>query len=272
MIEAVMIIKCGIIMTAFIIFICSFQRSWEENRNICMKIVFWGNERNCGITTNMLILADYLVWHRGYRLTIFELVREDYGVKTYFSEPYTKYRKAYLETLVEKQMYYVSGEKWKKQQKRRRRRSEKRQIPSILDCICYVEQNMDLVLVNLANRKDEEARKILREANVVIVNVTQSEAAFETFFASYANLSEHIFFLIGSYFEDKDCDMDYLSKKYRILKENMGVIPFNPELQYICQKKRLNAYIRCNDEVHTSGMKAYFMKEIEQTAEKILNI
>lgn len=236
-----------------------------------MKIVFWGNERNCGVTLNMLLLAGYLVWHKGYRIMIFELVRENRGVKTYLSGPYTRYHKAYMETLVEKQLYFVSGENWKREQNRRRRRRGKQSVQSILEGICYAEKNMDAVFVNLADREDEEARKIIREADLFIVNMKQQETAFDTFFAKYANLSEHIFFLIGSYFAEGSCDREYLCSRYRILEKDIGVIPFHPQLQYICEKGRLDTYIRCSGKSRMSGIQSCFMREVEQTAEKIMN-
>ena len=232
-----------------------------------MKIVFWGNERNCGLTLNMLLLAEYLVWNKGYRITIFELVREDWGVKAYLPGSYVRYHKVYMETIIEKQLYYVSGEKWKREQKKRQRRRGKSFVQSVWDGICYVEKNMDVVFVNLADREDEDARKMMREADLLIVNMKQSEAVFDTFFAKYANISEHIFFLIGSYFAKGSCSKTYLCNKYRIAEENFGVIPFHPQLSYICEEGRLDAYIRHS---RKSGMASDFMQELEQTAEKII--
>lgn len=235
-----------------------------------MKIVFWGNERNCGLTLNMLLLAGYLVWHKGYRITIFELVREDRDVKTYMPGSYTRYHKAYMETIVEKHLYYVSGERWKKEQKRRQRRRGKQSMQSIFEGICYAEKNMDAVFVNLADREDEDARKIIWEADLLIVNLKQSEAAFDTFFMKYANLSEHIFFLIGSYFAKGSCDRDYLCSKYRIAEENLGVIPFHSQLPYICEKGKVDTYIRHGRKSGMDGTASGFMRELEQTAEKII--
>ena len=219
----------------------------------------------------MLLLAEYLVWHKGYRITIFELVREDRGTKAYLSGAYTRYHKAYLETIVEKRLYYVSGEKWKKEQKKRQRRRGKQSVQSVWDGICYAEKNMDAVFVNLADREDEDARKIMWEADLLIVNVKQSETAFDAFFMKYANLSEHIFFLIGNYFAKGSCGRDYLCSKYRIAEASMGVIPFHPQLTYLCEKDSLNAYIRGAGKSEMDGLQAVFMRELEKTAEKMIS-
>ena len=241
-----------------------------------MKIVFWGNEGNCCLTTNMLSLANYLVWHKGYRITIFELVREDNGVKKYMSGSYARYHKGYIETLIEKHLYYVSGEKWKKEQKKRQRRRGKQAVQSVWDGICYTEKNMDAVFVNLADREDEEARKMMWEADVLIVNMKQEKAAFDTFFANYANISEHIFFLIGSYFfvgsyfSNGSCDREYLCSGYRIAEADFGIIPFHPKLPDICEKGKLDTYIRCGRKSKMNGIQTIFMHELEQTVEKLI--
>lgn len=234
-----------------------------------MNIVFWGMERECGMTVNMLTLANYLVLHKGCRVTLFELVAEKRGVCTYFPEPYQRYRKAYLETLIEKQLYYVSGERWKKCQRKRKTRKGKEHCPPILETIRYVESNMDAVLVNLGNRRDKEARKLMWEADLLVVNLKQNERVLETFFAHYANLSERIFFLIGKYFGGGVCDEAYFKSKYRIPEEQLAVIPFNSELTYICEKSRIDHYIRHDDDFKISGMKYYFLREVEKTAEKM---
>ena len=248
------------------------QRRWEKNKNICMKIIFWGNERKCGLTLNMLLLTEYLVWHKGYRITIFELVREDRGVKFYLSGSYNRYHKSYIETMIEKQLYYVSGERWKKEQKKRKRRRGKHVVQSVWDGICYIEKNMDFIFVNLADREDEEARKMMREADLLIVNIKQSQSAFDTFFMKYANLSEHIFFLIGSYFAKGSCDKVYLCNKYRIAEEAVGVIPFHSKLAYICEKGKLDDYIRCSRKSEIDGLQTIFIRELEQIAEKMISI
>ncbi len=237
-----------------------------------VKIVFWGLEKNCGIISNMLILAATLVYKKGYRVALFELAEERQGVKAYFQEPCEKYHKAYIETLIERQLYYISEKNWKRRQKKRKMRNGKVLKPSILRGICYVEQNMDVVFVNLGDRQDEEAKKVMWEADVLVVTIQQEEDAFETFFAQYTNLSEHMFFLIGNYCEGEMFQKSYFCSKYRISENEIGVIPFHSQWQYICEQKKVADYVRHSDEAKMSGKKYYFLKEAEQCIEKIWNM
>lgn len=218
-----------------------------------MKIAFWGRERDCGITSNLMILTSYLVWHRGFRVMILEMIEKEQGIGKYFPGPHKKYRKEYIETLIEKHLYYVSEKKCKK----------------ISKLIKYMEHNMDVVFVNLANRTDKEARRLMWEADLVVVNLKQEEQSFDMFWAHYANLSEKLFFLIGNYIEGGNCDKGYLQSKYRIPEKQLAVIPFNPEFQYVCEKCRIDKYIRKNNVSWPSGMRILFMEEVEKAMEMI---
>lgn len=237
-----------------------------------VKIVFWSKEQDCGMTSNMLILAVFLVYRKGHRIALFELAGEKYGVKSYFKEPCEKYHKAYIETLIERHFYYISEANWKRRQKKRKMRNGKLFKPSILREIRHVEPNMDEVLIHLGDREDEEAKRIIREADIFLVNVKQEEAGFETFLAKYANLSEHVFFLIGNYSEGSTLQKSYFCSKYRISEREIGIIPFHSEWDYLWKQKKLEHYIGRSDEAKMSGKKYYFLHEVESCIEKIWNM
>ena len=217
-----------------------------------MKIVFWGMESDCGITSNIMILVSYLVYHRGFRVTIVEMIEREQGIGKYFPRPHKRYRRKYIETLVERHFYYVAGKNLE-----------------IAKVIAYLEHNMDIVFVNLANRTDKEARQLMWEADLVVVNLKQEEQSFELFWTHYANLAEKLFFLIGNYIEGGICNTEYLQRKYRIPENQIAVIPYNPELEYVCEKYRIDKYIKRKNMKEPSGMRILFMREVEKTMELI---
>ena len=237
-----------------------------------VKIVFWSKEPKCGMTSNLLLLSIILVYRKGYRITVFELSGEKNGIKSYFKEPCEKYHKAYIETLIERHLYYISEANWKRRQKKRKMRNGKRFKPSILREICTVEPNMDAVFIHLGDREDEEAKKIIWEADVLVVNIKQKEALFETFFAKYANLSGNVFFLMGNYSEGSTLQKSYFCSKYRISENEIGVIPFHSEWNYLLEQDKLVSYVRESDETKISGKKYYFLHEVELCIEKIWNM
>ncbi len=223
-----------------------------------MRIVFWGSERGCCATSNMLMLAGYLACQKGYRITMLELAEEYCGVWNYFRKKQENYANDYLRTLVDRQLYYVDAAEWSEQ------RNE--QIPKL---ITYLECNMDMVFINLANRTDEEAKELLRKSHLVVVNLKQKLRAFDWYYARYANLSANILLMIGNYYEDGECEREILLEKYRIPKEQLVVIPNNPEYEMACRKRCVERYLRRNKGQWQTARSAYFVRELERAAEQL---
>ena len=223
-----------------------------------VRIVFWGSERGCHVTSNMLILAGYLACQKGYRITMLELAEEQCGVWNYFREKQEKYVVDFLRTLLERQLYYVMNDEW-----------DAHKEEQITKVITYLEHNMDMVFINLANRTDDEAKELMRNAHLVVVNLGQELRAFDRFYARYANLSANVLLMIGNYYEDGACERELLLKKYRIPEEQLAVIPNNPEYEMACDKRCVERYLRRNKRQWCTARKKYFLKELEKVAEQL---
>ena len=223
-----------------------------------VRIVFWGSERGCHATSNMLILAGYLACQKGYRITMLELAEEHCGVWNYFRGKREKYVVDFLKTLVDRQLYYVLTDEW-----------DAYRGEWTTKVITYLEHNMDMVFINLANRTDDEARELLRNAHLVVVNIGQNLRAFDRFYARYANLSANVLLMIGNYYEDGECEREFLLKKYRITEEQLAVIPNNPEYEMACDKRCVERYLRRNRRQWRTARKNYFLKELERAAEQL---
>lgn len=223
-----------------------------------VRVVFWGSERGCYVTSNMLILAGYLAGQKGYRITMLELAEEHCGVRNYFEGKQEKYVLDFLRTLIDRQLYYVQTDEW-----------DVYEGEQIAKLITYLESNMDMVFINLANRMDDEAKELLRNAHLVVVNLGQDLRAFDRFYARYANLSANILLMIGNYFEDGECEREYLLRKYRIPKNQLAVIPNNPEYEMACNHRCVERYFRRNRWQRCTTRKKYFLIELERTAEQL---
>ncbi|MBR5566457.1 MAG: hypothetical protein IKW08_09930 [Roseburia sp.] len=223
-----------------------------------MRIVFWGSERGCGVTSNMLIVATYLACKKGYRIAMMELAEEKQGIETYFPKIEEYHMNEFMGTLIRRKLYYVSMREWKREKG-----------TSLTELIKYLELNMDIVFVNLANRTDEEAKNQMWNANLVVVNLKQRDLDFDRYYAQYANLSKKSLLLIGNYYENEYCNKESLQKKYRIPKGQLAVIPNNPEYQMACEKRSLERYIRRMQSRFVSAIKDQFIKAVGNVAEQI---
>ena len=223
-----------------------------------VRIVFWGSERGCCVTSNMLILSAYLACKKGYRIALLELAEEKRGILRYFPRKKMRYAADYIRTLVDRHLYYASLAEWQEQ---------KKGPATVIDMIKQLESNMDMVFVNLANRTDNEAKDLMRNAHLLVVNLKQELRAFDSFYARYANLSTNVLLMIGNYYEDGVCEKEMLQKKYCIPEEMLVVIPNNPEYEMACAEYHLERYLRRNKKTWMSVRKYYFWKELEKTAE-----
>lgn len=225
-----------------------------------MRIVFWESERGCAATSNMLILASYLTCKKGYRITMLELAEERQGIQKCFSCKSEKYATDYIRTLVSRQLHYVSIPEWQLLTEN---------TMTLVDLIKYLESNMDMVFMNLANRTDDEARDLMHNAHLLVVNLKQEWRSFDQFYARYANLAANILLLIGNYYEDGKCDRAHLRKKYRIPEEQLAVIPNNSEYEMACARGSMERYIRRNGHLWQTAMKRQFLKAVEKAAEQL---
>ena len=224
-----------------------------------MKIVFWGSERGSYVTSNMLIIAGFLACQRGYRIAILEMAEEVQSVQKYFPQKSEKYVKEYIRPLIERQLYYVAVDEWEQQ--------EAGKIALLLACL---ESNMDMVFINLANRTDGEARRLLHNADLTIVNLKQEQRAFDKYYAGYANLpSENFLLMMGNYYYDKGYDKEYMQAKYRIPEWQIAVIPNNPEYEMACAGKCLDKYFRKSGKIWCTVRKNLFLKDVGKVAEQL---
>lgn len=215
-----------------------------------MRIIFWGSERESCVTSNMLILAGHFSCQKGYRVCLIELADEKRRINSYFPGKRKHYIKHDIETLMLHQLYYALRETWKD-----------------TNTLNYLETNMDMLFLNLGNRTDSQAREMMHNADLVVVNLKQDFKSFDTFYAEYANLSARIFLLIGNYYEDGCCNREQLQRKYDIKETRLGVIPNNPEYEIACTKGQIGRYLKKSNPKFMSAIKSVFIREVEKTAE-----
>ena len=91
----------------------------------------------------------------------------------------------------------------------------------------YLERYNDLVMIDTSCSFLNSSRRILEEADLVVVNLFQNEAALSHFFSNYSNIRKKAFYLIGNYEGDSCMTRGEILKRYRIPGSHLGVIPRN---------------------------------------------
>ena len=91
----------------------------------------------------------------------------------------------------------------------------------------YLEKHSDLVMVDTSSAPLISSRKILQQADLVVVNLTQNSAMLEHFFNNYSGIREKAFYLIGNYDGESKLTQREIMERYGISGSSIAVIPHN---------------------------------------------
>lgn len=252
-----------------------------------MRVAFWGMERECGTTSNLMALASYMACNSNLRVAMLQLEKEKQELKDYFSIKETELVKEkndyfalegmdYLfsvgksgnltgelvlenvESLIEDRLFCVpTGSRRLYQFYPKETNEIMQQVIELLG------EHMDVTLIDCGNRTDEWTRQVIREADLLVVNLRQTSASFDEFFIKYANLASKVIYLVGNYQKDSVYNKQNLRRIYRIPKNRLAVVPFNQEFWQACEKGRLDKYMKGKRSLYATEKRQYFMRELD---------
>lgn len=89
----------------------------------------------------------------------------------------------------------------------------------------YLEQKINLVMMDISAAPTPSSRKILQESDLVVVNLTQNRQMMTHFFQNYSEIQKKAFYLISNYEEDSDLSKAAVVSRYQIPGNQIGTIP-----------------------------------------------
>lgn len=90
-----------------------------------------------------------------------------------------------------------------------------------------LEHYGDLILVDTAASALASTRKILQQADLVVVSLSQNRQMLDHFFRNYSAIRKKAFYLIGNYDAESELTRAEVIRQYRIPGNCLGVIPHN---------------------------------------------
>jgi len=97
----------------------------------------------------------------------------------------------------------------------------------------------DFVFVDAGFGENELITEFMRKADYIVINFTQDAHRLDSFFEKSYDTSKKFFYLIGAYQPQSVYNQKNIQRIYRIPKEKMGVVPYNPKFQFACEKGHL---------------------------------
>lgn len=259
-----------------------------------MRVAFWGMESECGTTSNLMALASFMACHSKLQVAMLQLEKEKQELKEFFSTRETELVKEkndyfvlegldYLfsiakqkkltreqvfenmEPLIENRLYCMpTGSRRLYQFYPKETNEMLQQVISLLDAC------MDVTFIDCGNHMDGWTKQVIKEADLLVVNLKQTSASFDEFFLKNGSLAAKVLYLVGNYQKESVYNKQNLRRIYRIPKEHLAVIPFNPEFQQACEKGRLDKYMKGKKSLYGTEKRQYFMQELAATMQLLM--
>lgn len=128
----------------------------------------------------------------------------------------------------------------------------------------------DLTFVQCDNSESIVSKKILKDADLLVVNLPQNPANILQIFKSNDFQSEKVVFLIGQYHEESKYHFNNIRRKFHISKENIGVIPYNIEFMDSLIGGKTIEFLERNRDCKKQDYNYHFIQELKTSTNMIL--
>lgn len=122
------------------------------------------------------------------------------------------------------------------------------------------------LIVDTACGCGSNSMEILREAEVSVVTLPPEKHLVDAFFQSDTFLTDKSFFILGNYKKEASYSPAILARKFRIAKERIGVIPYDPEFEQAMRAGDTVAYLAGNMNCGKRDKAYHFMSNTKNTA------
>lgn len=257
-----------------------------------MKIAFWSNIRGRGVTSNLACIG-ILSAMSGRRLVLLEnhlsfhnlenilkapakndYFREEYHYSQIGLGPlirqmhsgytYEKKLSSYGLTFLEEALLYLPQSASMNQELFD---YEFNQVMKPM--LRRLEDEMGVVCIDTVWGKLLNSKKILEEADLIVVSLNQDPAVLDDFFQNYESLVGKCVFLFGRYEKDSIYNLKTIIRKYPINKNKIGVIPYNVFFADAMREGRLVSFLSTNGQCGKKDEMYDFMEYTREATEMV---
>lgn len=202
-----------------------------------MKIVFWGETKQCGTTSNMLAVAGMLA-----------VLRPEARIEV--CTPGISQRAIRLHAGKKKNTEKIFRDTEKK--------------------VYNGNRDMHFYFLDCRSGRDRWCREVLRKADLVVVNLAQQEDCLRKFFLYDIHIAPNILILMGKYYELSRYGREYLEHFYRIDPEKFGVIPCNAQFEMAADRGKVRHFVQTECKLPESERNGRLLQELTRFVELLL--
>lgn len=137
-----------------------------------------------------------------------------------------------------------------------------RQTASVLDLL---EHYLGNVIVDVSSSNLESSRKILQEADLVVVNLCQNFQLLSHFFRNFSDIQKKAFYVIGNYCEESVITKSTIAQSYNLPGSRIGTMPHNPRFTDALTKGNVVSFLLRNEKCTEDNVNYPFMQAAKET-------
>ncbi|HCI67292.1 MAG TPA: hypothetical protein DER12_11705 [Lachnospiraceae bacterium] len=137
-----------------------------------------------------------------------------------------------------------------------------REAVRTMECL---ERLSDMVMVDTSAAPLASSRKILQQADLVVVNLNQNLPLLSHFFRNYSSIQEKAFYLIGNYDGKSELTKSAIIKQFHIPGAKIGTIPHDTGFSDAMSRGQLIPFLLKNYMQENSLSHEMFMQAVKET-------
>lgn len=133
------------------------------------------------------------------------------------------------------------------------------------------ERFYDVVFIDTNSGRNEISSKVLANAELIIVNLSQNKRVIDSYFDEYHFDPNKVFFLIGNYDRRRKDNMRNLRRHYKKMKSsNSAAIPYCSEFADAISEGKMIEFFKKNMKAKKDDKNRYFIDCVGKATKKIL--
>lgn len=134
-----------------------------------------------------------------------------------------------------------------------------------------LESYFDIVFTDVTAGANRLSQELLKDADVVVVNLSQNDKLIENYRKNYEFLNQKAIYILGNYHTDSRYNIVNLKRCYNFLRKKTAVIPFDINyMDYFSDGKAIPFFLK--NTLTTREEDKIFFKQVQASLELILKI
>lgn len=134
------------------------------------------------------------------------------------------------------------------------------------DVMDLLEQVCGTVCVDLSSSSIESSRKILKKADLIVVNLCQNDQLLSHFFRNFSEIRKKAFYIIGNYDPESIIRKSDIVRRFELSGNMVGTIPYNRRFADALTKGNVVTYLLKNFSCGADNINYEFISAARETA------